>query len=297
MAPELTVRVIDEPEAHLHPAAQRRVAQTLGSWSNAGPRNVVIASHSHYFLGNRAFQAVQVVPTGIVPLTSGALSVTDELAQEMGLTRGELLVTRQGILIVEGPHDRVVLEQLFSDQLNDAGVGILALYGTKNTLALLDTDFWQHFTDVPIAVMFDKTADHTLPWAQLTDEAKQLKKLLDAARKSGRHIAQIPLAGADIIVYLDEQLVHNRFAGFRGWKWVEAEWARERGAGRLKFKKFVTDRAHADLDNTDRIRSIASEMRTSRAPIHSDLRRAVEQVCAWADAQNPPSVEDFTGER
>jgi energy-coupling factor transporter ATP-binding protein EcfA2 len=287
--PDLMIRVFDEPEAHLHPSAQRRISSALTSteWSRAS--DVVIATHSHYFVGNPEFQCVQVrrTTTGVTvsPLSPGEINVADDIAQEMGLTRGELLVTRQAVLIIEGEHDRAVLNELFDDELRQAAVGLLALHGTSNAMALVDSDFWNHFTDIPVSAMFDNTVDLTRGWDELSREEQSLKKLLDAVTKTGRTIKHIPLPAPDIVVYLDEDLIRKRSPRFRGWKPVLAEWNRtelQRKRYPKKFKKFVKDYGRASLDETRVVREIAREMRRRSITVEPDLIRAVNEIRAWA---------------
>jgi energy-coupling factor transporter ATP-binding protein EcfA2 len=59
LQPQLVIRAFDEPEAHLHPAAQRRVARALDSLRQRG-ENVIIASHSPHFLDLQGWSLIHM---------------------------------------------------------------------------------------------------------------------------------------------------------------------------------------------------------------------------------------------
>ena len=87
----LTIRVFDEPEAHLHPRAQRAVADGLDRLRMRGS-DVVVAPHSPHFLGLRDWKLahVQLTPEGatLSPLTETDLAARTELAGSVELTQG-----------------------------------------------------------------------------------------------------------------------------------------------------------------------------------------------------------------
>lgn len=94
MRPHLTVRVFDEPEAHLHPAAQRQIATALERLRLRGD-HVVITSHGPHFLGVPGWRLVHAQTTAegstLSVLSPEDLDARKALAGQMGLTRGELL--------------------------------------------------------------------------------------------------------------------------------------------------------------------------------------------------------------
>lgn len=286
--PVRTIRVFDEPESHLHPSAQRRVSNALLRWSR-GADDIVIATHSHYFLGHPDWAYVHVsrTPEGVVarPLTPGDLTAGGQVAAAMGLTRGELLAGRQLILVVEGEHDRTVLEGLFGVQLRTAGVGILALHGTHNAMALVDADFWVHFTDVPMALLFDNTRLERLNRGKretLTEEEKKLVALRRALKRTGRTLTPFGLKRPDITAYLPESLLREDHPHFPEWQAVIREWERR---GRPSFKSFVTERTGVDLKETRSVRRLVDVMRERGLEPHPELRERLSEIVALADAQ------------
>ncbi len=293
--PLRTVRVFDEPESHLHPGAQRRANQALLRWSR-GVDDVVIATHSHYFLGHPDWTYVHVGRTSegsvVEPLPSADLTAGGSVAAEMGWTRGELLSGRQLVLLVEGEHDRVVLEGLFHQQLRAAGVGILALHGTDNAMALVDAEFWVNVTDVPMALLFDNVRIAHLDQGNriaLTNEEKKLVAIMQAVRRSGRRLIPFGLTRPDITAYLPEELLRSQRSDFPQWQVVIRDWnlfvRNWRQAGEPSFKRFVKDRFHVDLSPTWQVRRLVDMMRREQVEPHPELRERMSEILALADQQ------------
>lgn len=140
-----TVLLADEPEANLHPAAVESVVDWLVSVSQR-TAGAVVATHHPAFLSVDDDDAhlVHVQRTeGRTVLSTVAGSDTeslDRLAVDAGLTRAELLQRIRMVLFVEGPHDRLVLDAYIGDQLHAARVLVLPMHGTRNALALVDSD-------------------------------------------------------------------------------------------------------------------------------------------------------------
>ncbi len=301
LRPELTIRVFDEPEAHLHPLAQRAIAEALDTLRLRGD-NVVVASHSPHFLGRPHWGLVRVqgTPEGatISPLTEADLHARTQLAVDLGLTRGELLTRVAYLLIVEGEHDRLMLESFYGDDLADAGVAILRMHGTGNLLATAELDFIQRYLDVPVGVLLDNTRTERVfgrtPMRDLTAEELQLKKLLVAAGETGRRIEPFGLHAPDVVIYLDEASVTELEPNFPGWQVVLEEFTRL--PQRPSFKKWIRATYGVDLTHTFDVQRVIEHMLAAGRTPRAEFGRVVRDVllsassARWPDSR-PPSDE------
>ncbi|WP_158566456.1 AAA family ATPase [Micromonospora craterilacus] len=281
LRPQTMVRVFDEPESHLHPQAQRRIAVALDRLRLRGD-NVVLASHSPHFLDLPDWRLVHVqrTPEGttLSRLAASDLDARKALAGQMGLTRGELLTRVSFLLIVEGEHDRLLLEELYGSRLNDAGVRIVRMHGTDNLLATAQMDFIERHLDVPIGVLLDftrleKVNDNRIPTRQLRDEEQTLRHLLRACRKNGRSVTPFGLSRPDIVAYLNEDAIRVEKAGFPGWTAVMREF--HAMSGRRSFKPWLDERFGVDLTRTDQVRQVVKWMVQKDLPPGTELSKVI----------------------
>jgi hypothetical protein len=283
--PPLTVRVFDEPEAHLHPTGQRRVRDALTSMGRGG-EDVIISTHSPYLLNQREWTYTKVIAGCAAPLTDDDLSTSDAFAAQMGLTTGELLATTRLILVVEGKHDEYLLRELYNDDLRDAGVAIVPMHGTWNAMSLLESEFWLRYSGVPFSVMFDNTRldalDSTLPDDRLRPEERALRVLHRTARERGRKIRRIGLTRPDITAYLAEDLFRDR-PSFPGWATVVDRYRADRAS---QFKQYVRNNYGISLSTHD-VERYVDQMRIGGLRPEAELERKVLQVCASATEQAP----------
>ena len=108
--------LIEEPEAGLHPGAQRRVASSIRALATFGVQTVV-ATHSPVFIRAVPPEAVLLVRTVIDEGAKGQrrrrvafrpVDVVREIARELGLDPSDALLARR-FMVVEGKSDRVIL--------------------------------------------------------------------------------------------------------------------------------------------------------------------------------------------
>ncbi len=159
-----TVYLFDEPEAHLHPLAQRDAAAWIAERS-ADNVHFVIATHSLAFLqlpladveylqvsrdGDR-----QTITTRITDDVVGALR---ETAADAGIPPAAILQLARGWLIVEGEHDRLIIEHFFGHDLRRAGIWVLPLRGASRLQ--------------PSFMNLNVLADFHLPFFVLLDNAR-----------------------------------------------------------------------------------------------------------------------------
>lgn len=288
LRPHLTVRVFDEPEAHLHPAAQRLIASALERLRLRG-NHVVITSHSPHFLALPSWGLIHAQSTSegstLSSLTADDLDARKALAGQMGLTRGELLTRIGYLLVVEGEGDRMVLEQFYGRRLRDAGVGIVRMHGTDNLLATADMDFVQRYLDVPVGVLLDYTridlVNSSTPTRELGSEEQQLRHLRSACRKRRRRIDEYMIDRPDIVACLDADLIRNTVPNFPGWAPVLSRYRKL--LRRQGFKPWLTREYGVDLEHLDKVQALVGRMVERGARPTPDLDAQVELILRAAD--------------
>ena len=157
-----TVFLFDEPERHLHPVAQREAASFIASIVAEGA-NVIVATHAPAFLNEPIPLAcyVQLSRTDGVtrasPLDPGRL---DDLSEEVGMDRSDILLLTRSFLIVEGTTDRKIIDHFYGDDLRRERVVIIPVHGTRRARALPEAELL-HRLNKPVAILFDNMADST----------------------------------------------------------------------------------------------------------------------------------------
>jgi hypothetical protein len=231
--------VMDEPERHLHPRAQREAARWLAGVIGRGRSQAVAASHSVSFLSLSENVALTHVwrapggPTHVEELGQGQLSAMSMVAAELGLDRGELLAAFEMFLFVEGAADRAVLEELKGEDLRRAGVCVVPLRGESRAPGVLDASLLMRFTDAKLAVWLDNVDERFV--ARLRDDydfARQVKldghrsteerrvaDLILESRERGEHgrdLLVIPHPGTDVFDLLANEVIKARFPRWPG---------------------------------------------------------------------------------
>ncbi|MDX6309448.1 MAG: hypothetical protein QOI06_2494 [Nocardioidaceae bacterium] len=287
LQPTLTVRVFDEPEAHLHSLAQRAAARALEHLRRVG-NHVVVASHSPHFLDLAGWSLVHVQRTAdgtsVAQLSLDDTRARGVLAESLGVNRGELLAGVSYLLIVEGHHDRLVLDRLFGKDLREAGVVILCMHGTHNLLATAELDFLDRYLDVPIGVLLDYTSsDRARPECEETDEERELTKLRRRCDERGRRYDVFGLTRPDITAYLSEAAIQARHPAFPGWEDVLQEF--EHLGRRQSFKRWLSTTYRVDVMSTRRVRSVLERMIANDQPCVVELTQTVNDILVAAQPQ------------
>jgi energy-coupling factor transporter ATP-binding protein EcfA2 len=277
---QLVVRVFDEPEAHLHVTAQRRVASAVQSLRHEG-QNIVVATHSPAFLEFADWQTVHLSGGALTAVTPMNLKARRRATRELGLTHGELLSAVAGILVVEGPHDQMVLDALYGPDLRQAGIAMVRMFGTDNLPALLSLDFIERYVDAPITVMLDYTVTERVETGRpRTDEERKLVDLRRAAKKRSLSFATLGLRSPDIVCYLSEHAIREKAPDFPGWRPVLQKFERIRI--RPSFKPWLLKDFGVDLTDGRRIREVLDVMAANRLPPGPELRQKVSGLLATA---------------
>lgn len=245
----VVVRVFDEPEAHLHPLAQRQVAAALGSMCVRGA-DVVVASHSPAFLDLPGWHVLRVAEGTVEPVQGLEAPAQTAVARDLGVTRGELLAGIAALLVVEGDHDLLFLQRMFGADLRATGVAVVRMFGTNGLLSVIELDFLMRYVQVPPIVMLDYTSGKRVELRRpKTSEEKKAVDMLVAAEKRGLVPRVIPLRMPDIICYVHEDVVREVVPEFPGWEAVYRTYksATSNEGRRPSFKPWLHSEYGVDL--------------------------------------------------
>ncbi len=125
---------IDEPELHIHPAAQRELLSLI---SKIEDKIFFLATHSNHFLdyevkNKKVFQLVK--EDGATKITPNAKTNSyREVLDDLGIRASEIYQTN-GVLWVEGPSDRIYIKkwiELLSPELEEGLQYTFQYYGGK----------------------------------------------------------------------------------------------------------------------------------------------------------------------
>ncbi len=109
-----TLVVVDEPERHLHPAAQREAAKWLQDFAARTNTYVVAATHSPAMLSAGGARYVHVErrrDDSVEAIEIDAIDLRRHFAtnSRLGFDQGELLTAIEQYIVVEGEHEEIVL--------------------------------------------------------------------------------------------------------------------------------------------------------------------------------------------
>ena len=206
------------------------------------------------------------------PLDPGRLAAFDESWADLGPSRAELILLTRGALLVEGEHDRRILQSFFGEQLAAAQIRILSLRGTDNVLSLIDAELLQQL-DIPTFLMLDGTSSRFVKDLQRgrvtpggTKEEKALATLAVALRSKQFKVHPVPLEVPDIVWTLPEKSVKPLAPKFPGWGEATAELRRHQGA--FNPKQLLRDRydLNVTLAFLDRALAVAHEHQLEPSP-------------------------------
>jgi AAA domain, putative AbiEii toxin, Type IV TA system len=279
------VYVVDEPEAHLHPLAIASIRAWLEGLARAAGTTVLAATHSPILLNTSSGHATRVL---VLPRDGGtelhpvASTMDDRLAaaaNELGITRGDLLLmTRLGVF-VEGPHDVIILSEWFGDELRGSGIRVFPAHGADN--------FGEITTTKPGLVGSEIIGALGIRMAVISDKRptrgeRTTNRVVREGNQQGYSITAFDLSEEDILFYLDEQVCREFAPHFPGWQDARnaAHRAERRNRDARKWKKWISESYGLDLSR-DGVRQIAAECRRENH-IAPELRDMVQQLTALA---------------
>jgi energy-coupling factor transporter ATP-binding protein EcfA2 len=283
------VLLLDEPEAHLHP----RAVASIGDWLlDISPRvaSVVVATHhpSLFNLQGLGLQKLVVLrnqgESVSEPWNPASEELVDQLAQQIGLTAGDLFMMSRFVLFVEGPHDLVVLEEFYGDLLRGCMVRLVPLHGANNISLLATSEIvWQ--MGIPIGVLTDGTNIEGIMRGERSNHVEKLvDRMLRECRAENREVAAFGLDLDDILFYLDDEITAT-FASevFPGWSkavmiWNQIDQPPNDAANGAKFKKWITKNYGLPLDR-DTVRGIAKKCK-EMGIVPEELSGKVSEIVA-----------------
>jgi hypothetical protein len=210
--PRATVFVLDEPERHLHPLAQDEAASWVADRAREGA-HVWLATHATPFLRLPAtdVEYLKVVRTEkwqtvVAPITTDVLGAVAECAHELGLPPVAVIQLTRAWLVVEGEHDRLILDALHGQELRQAGIQIIPLRGAARAKASFLNLAALARLDIPFRVLLDNTrADEIkrglIPVQARTEEERIAEQLI-RMRESGVDLDVFGIPYRDIICVL-----------------------------------------------------------------------------------------------
>ena len=150
-----TILLADEVDRGL---AERAVTPTMMFLESLYPI-CVLATHSPAALRSQVglIQHVERISSGVITL-SDPIGLDDprKTAERLGISVSELLTFLEVVVLVEGEHDRIVIESLFKDlkSVNGLNTRVIPFRGTKN-LTNIEARILFEFTDASIVLIVD----------------------------------------------------------------------------------------------------------------------------------------------
>lgn len=247
--PRPRILLVDEPEQHLHPAAQQEIV----AWSVQQARQhhaIVVATHSPAYFALPAHQAdiceVRRVghTTRVRPLRPvhgpEAVQRARELGFDIGLGRDALAQLTRAIAVVEGDWDLHLLQRYFGSELSEQRVLVVPLQGTDDFGTLANAAVIPA-VGVPVVALLDEVrAASPADLATLTPPLSKVERTLrDLAAALGDSLRIVRYPDPDVICALPEAAVRAAYPGltFPGWGPLLEEW---RGEGETTpFKRWA----------------------------------------------------------
>lgn len=301
------VIMLDEPEAHLHPAAVRDVVEWCNAASDLGAC-IFVATHHEEFLSNLRPDAALIHITKPDRPTESRLRQLDlrtvpdlkQLAEDVGISAGVAFGLYNAILYVEGPLDVAVLDEFAGRRLEAVGVVLVPIHGTRNLEGLVTSEVIQHL-GCKQGVLLDATDVSTIkerPNKKLSTEEKKVLKVLEIARERGRVEPRLfGVAVRDLLHSCNEDGLRD-FGDptFPGWSAIDKE-ARSHfdvdESQSVNWKRYVHERYRIPFETEDGVREVIRWL-DLHGYANPALENLVDEVIAWATS---PAVEQSGGER
>ncbi len=154
-----TLVVVDEPERHLHPAAQREAAKWLQDFAARTNTYVVAATHSPAMLSAGGARYVHVErrrDDSVEAIEIDAIDLRRHFVtnSRMGFDQGELLTAIEQYIVVEGEHEEIVLTAWCVDVLEKSL--ICPMRGTRQRGGVnLQLEAMMKLAPKPVAFLLD----------------------------------------------------------------------------------------------------------------------------------------------
>lgn len=289
------VLLVDEPEAHLHPAAVASMVRWCHRMVDHGFA-IVAASHHEEFLREAGDGVTLVhitrnpdlVNTSARTLPTSTTARLQDLANDIGMHPASILSLHRAVLFVEGPLDEAVLSEYGSLELEAAGVKIIPIHGTKNLEGLIDSELVSAL-GIKMGILTDAT--DTLTMAERSgrkrssEERKVLKVIQLAEQKGLPPVKAFGVPEADLLFALPPDAVREYLNGpFPDWKELVAECRKAAGKGpsdSVDWKSYAFATYRLPLTSPSGVRDIVRKIDLAGTPLPS-ISKVIDQVVDWA---------------
>ena len=164
----LSVNVVDEPELALHDSALARIIDYLRRVGTPA----VVATHSSELIAQAdmsgTLHEITLDERGFTKINEARPDPTgDETeASRWGMSLSRLRSLIRTLVVVEGPQDEAIIEELLADDLRSSAAAIIPMYGSKeqDAVALVKSHCEQIFatSDINLVVVLDNSSRHVL---------------------------------------------------------------------------------------------------------------------------------------
>jgi hypothetical protein len=271
----------DEPELGLHPTAIENVKYKVFPFLEKHGIKLVFSTHSLVLASEAqsthksSWSSRPGYPS--YPVLTEMPFVSDELLSDIGFTKSDLLASIKTLLIVEGKHDKIVLETYFGeDFLGKERVRISTLDGANNLMLMPEAELIMDFLAAKVVVITDggnksrmggtqdqilkelnqslsnndrKSAQTILQQLRSKvvnqSEGDKLLSLVDSlilrSKKDSKLLPRFSihlLERDDIIHYLDPKLVLAPYQGLNQWSKLIGEWKQHKASEKAKNVPF-----------------------------------------------------------
>ena len=275
------IAIWDEPELGLHPTAIENVKHKVFPYLAENGIKLVFSSHS-LVLASAAQKIhksewLDQENRSSYPVLKELPFIPEGSLTEIGFTKSDLLASIKTLLIVEGKHDKIVLETYFGeDFLGRERVRISTLDGANNLMLMPEAEIIMDFLATKVVILTDgghksrlggandKTLAELNRYLSLNErssaqavlnklrskvvnnsEGDKLLSLIDSILLRSKHdekllsrFAIYLLGQDDIIHYLNPQLVLAPYVGLKDWPALIAEWKNHKIAEKARNVPF-----------------------------------------------------------
>jgi predicted ATP-dependent endonuclease of OLD family len=287
------VLLVDEPEAHLHPAAVASTVRWCQRMVDHG-FTVVVATHHEEFLRAPGDDVALVHVTkdhsytNTRTLHSRRTAVLRELAADVGMHPATALSLHRAILFVEGTLDEAVLDEYGGLELDPAGVKIFPIHGTKNLEGLVTAEVVTEL-DIKVGILTDATDPATMlqrSGNKRSSEERKVIRVVEIAKQKGLPIPTVfGVPEDDLLFALPADAIRTYLKGpFPGWKELCTECREALGKGpsdSVDWKSYARERYGLPITDPGGVRHIVRALDLDNVPLPS-IRSVIDDVVNWA---------------
>lgn len=294
------VLLLDEPEAHLHPLAVKSIIRWCHRMVDWG-FNIVVASHHEEFLRHSGADVarVHISRSGNPPETqartqlASATPLLQDLARDVGMHPATVLSLHRGILFVEGPLDKAVLDEYAAPALEAAGVAIVPIHGTRNWEGLIDGELTPRL-GIKVGILTDDTDPATMAHRSNKKRSREetwVTRLQNSYADQGfPPPTSFGIPEKDLLFALPADGIRNCYpetaSSFPGWLQMLEECRAASGLGpsdSLPWKTYAEQQYGLPLSTAEGVRSLVHTLDLAGVEFPT-IRRVIDQIVAWVAA-------------